>query len=87
MVMKLDNKKTQKVLRSIETDLGDRCVDIFIRPDKTFGFEEFRRDSEDMGTWTRVGGGSNLSFESEGEAIKEAKIQISWFKPQSKDRS
>ena len=74
MVMKLDNEKTQKVLRSIETDLGDRCVDIFIRPDKTFGFDEFRRDSEDMGTWTRVGVFSNFSFKSEGEAIKEAKI-------------
>jgi len=79
MVMKLNNEKIQKVLWSIETELGDRCVDIFIRPNKTFGFEEFRRDSEDMGTWTRVGGFSNLSFESEVEAIKEAKIQISWF--------
>jgi len=27
----------------------DRCVDVFARPDGTFGFEEFRRDPEDMG--------------------------------------
>ncbi|HEY2564091.1 MAG TPA: hypothetical protein VGI44_10300, partial [Acidimicrobiales bacterium] len=29
--------------------MADRCVDIFSRPDGTFGFEEFRRDPEDMG--------------------------------------
>jgi len=33
------------VLRSIESDLGNLCVDIFLRPDGTYGFEEFRRDA------------------------------------------
>ena len=32
-----------RVLRSIETDDGGRCVDLFARPDGTFGFEEYRR--------------------------------------------
>jgi len=38
-----------KVLASPSTPAVDRCVDIFSRPDGTFGFEEFRRDPEDMG--------------------------------------
>jgi hypothetical protein len=29
-------------------------VDIFARPNRTFGFEEFRCDPEDMGEWTAV---------------------------------
>lgn len=33
-----------KVLRSVETPDGDRCVDIFRRPDGTFGFAVFRRE-------------------------------------------
>ena len=43
-----------KVLASPSTPAVDRCVDIFSRPDGTFGFEEFRRDPEDMGAWTPV---------------------------------
>jgi len=35
------------VLASLEAEGGERCVDVFKRPDGTFGFEEYRRDSED----------------------------------------
>jgi hypothetical protein len=36
------------VLASPSTPAVDRCVDTFVRPDGTFGFEEFRRDRK---TW------------------------------------
>jgi hypothetical protein len=42
------------VLASPSTTAVDRCVDVFAHPDGTFGFEEFRRDPEDMGAWTPV---------------------------------
>jgi hypothetical protein len=42
------------VLASHQTAETNRCVDIFWRPDGTYGFEEFRRDPEDMGAWTPV---------------------------------
>ena len=42
--------KSWTVLASHQTPEADRCVDIFSRPDGTFGFEEFRRDPEDMET-------------------------------------
>ena len=42
------------VLESIENGEHDRCVDLFRRPDASWGFEEFRRDVEDAGAWTPV---------------------------------
>ena len=46
--------KSWLVFTSIENHEHDRCVDLFSRPDGTFGFEEFRRDIEDQGEWTPV---------------------------------
>jgi hypothetical protein len=46
--------KSWIVLASHQTPESNRCVDIFSRPDGTFGFEEFRRDPEDMGAWTPI---------------------------------
>ena len=36
-----------KVMKSINGHDDSICVDIFLRPDGTFGFEEYRRDVED----------------------------------------
>jgi hypothetical protein len=47
MSQRLD--KSWSVLVSYQTVDASRCVDIFSRPDGTFGFEEFRRDPEDRG--------------------------------------
>src|SRR5215831_16160475 len=41
--------KSWTVVASYQTSEADRCVDVFSRPEGTFGFEEFRRDPEDMG--------------------------------------
>jgi hypothetical protein len=46
--------KSWIIFDSIENDEHNRCVDLFERPDGTFGFEEFRRDVEDAGGWTPV---------------------------------
>ena len=39
--------KSWLVFTSIENLEHDRCVDLFRRPDGSYGFEEFRRDVED----------------------------------------
>jgi hypothetical protein len=57
----------------------DRCVDIFRRPDGTFGFEEFRRDPEDMGNWTPIAYYSGREFASEAEAIATARAAVAWL--------
>lgn len=67
------------VLRSIETADGVRCVDLFVRPDATFGFDEFRRDVEDAG-WTLVGHHSHLVFCSDADALDAALSKVAWLK-------
>jgi hypothetical protein len=37
-----------------ENGAHDRCVDLFLRPDGSYGVEEFRRDVEDGGVRTPV---------------------------------
>jgi len=68
------------VLRSVEDDHAERCVDIFRRIDGTFGFEEFRRDTEDMGRWTMTGSYSGQIFLSRSEAETRALSSVGWLK-------
>ena len=67
------------VTESIENPQHDRCVDLFTRPDATHGFEEFRRDPEDIGAWTPVAYFSALSFPSKPAALAEAHRRIPWL--------
>ena len=71
--------KSWTVLESPETDDGLRCVDVFRRPDGTFGYEEFRRDPEDMGTWTPVRFTSGLSYLSLQQARAAARSAVAWL--------
>ncbi len=67
------------VLKSVNTPDGGRCVDIFLRPDGTFGFEEFRRDVEDPSGWFPIGEHKEKSFDSEQGAFDQAEASVSWF--------
>ncbi len=69
-----------KVLRSIETPDGGRCVDLFVRPDGTFGFEEYRRDSEDGRGWFPIGFHHAEVFASEADAMEAALQAVPWLK-------
>jgi hypothetical protein len=68
-----------KVLASPSTPGVDRCVDIFARPDGTFGFEEFRRDPEDMGAWTPVAYYSAREYSSADDAMAAARASVAWL--------
>jgi hypothetical protein len=71
--------KSWRVLASPSTVSVDRCVDIFVRPDGTFGFEEFRRDPEDGGTWTPVAYFSERQYGSEEAAVAAARGCVPWL--------
>jgi hypothetical protein len=71
--------KSWKVLASPSTTSVDRCVDIFLRPDGTFGFEEFRRDPEDRGAWTPVAYFSGQEYASEQDALAAARARVPWL--------
>jgi hypothetical protein len=60
--------KSWTVFASVENFEHDRCVDIFARPDGSYGFEEFRLDIEDGGQWTPVQYYSGASYISSAEA-------------------
>ena len=68
------------VLRSIETADGWRCVDFFIRPDGSYGFEEYRRDIEDARGWFPIGFHGEKMFVSDAEAEEKALKTVSWLK-------
>jgi hypothetical protein len=68
-----------KVSRSIETPDSGRCVDLFRRPDGTFGFEEYRRDPEDGRGWYPIGQFGEAIFASEAAALAQACRQVPWL--------
>jgi hypothetical protein len=67
------------VVLSEEDPEGTRCVDVFVRPDGSFGFEEFRRDAEDGGRWSRVGAYGRLRYAGLDEARAAARRAVRWF--------
>ena len=67
------------VFASVENDDHGKYVDIFYRPDGTFGFEEFRRDVEDAGEWTPLGYYSGATYASSMAAYDAAKSAIPWL--------
>ena len=71
--------KSWIVFASVENAERDRCVDLFRRPDGTFGFEEFRRDAEDAGAWTPVSYYSGGVFASRVAALEAARRNVAWL--------
>jgi len=71
--------KSWIVFASIENDQHDKCLDIFHRPDGTFGFETFRRDVEDAGDWTPLGYYFGSVYASSEAAYEAAEAAVPWF--------
>ena len=68
------------VTKSISSDEGLRCIDIFRREDNSFGFEEYRTDPEANEGWFKIGFlGEVTKFASEDEAFDEACETIPWL--------
>lgn len=71
--------KSWTVFASIESRQHDRCVDLFSRPEGSYGFEEFRRDPEDQGEWTPVGYYSATAYASRDAALRAAEAAVPWL--------
>ena len=69
-----------KVMRSINRDDGQVCVDIFMRPDGSYGFDEYRRDPEDTRGWYSIGHYDAKIFASPDAAFTEALARIPWLR-------
>jgi len=70
---------TNKVNCSIETLDGTRCVDLFRRPDGSYGFAEYRRDPEDGYGWRPAGAAPETRFPTKSDALSEARRQVAWL--------
>jgi hypothetical protein len=73
-----------RVVASIASPAGDHCVDIFLRDDGTFGFEEYRRDPEDLKGWFPLHRYASQVFASDREALANAKAAIAWMAADSR---
>ena len=69
-----------RVLRSINADDATLCVDLFVRPDGTFGFEEYRRDIEDGRGWFAIGFHASDEYQTADGALREALTRIAWLR-------
>jgi hypothetical protein len=76
-----------KVIRNLEDADGFRCVDIFERPDGSYGFKEFRRDPEDTGHWTLIGDYSHRNYATTDDALREAATSLPWLAASIKSKS
>jgi len=79
MSRRIDSSWT--VFVSVENSEHDRCVDFFCRADRSYGFEEFRRDVEDGGQWTPVQFYSDATYVSSNDALDAAQRCASWLMP------
>ncbi len=68
-----------RVLTSLETDGASRCVDLFVRSDGSYGFEEYRRDPEDPRGWHVIGGYGGQRYADEDQARDGAAACVPWF--------
>lgn len=68
-----------KVMQSLNAPDGTTCVDVFLRPDGTFGFDHFRRDPEDPRGWYSIGHHAHLVFMTEHVARYEAERLVPWL--------
>lgn len=70
---------SDRVVDSIENLEKDHCVDIFIRDDGTYGFEEWRREPEDPGKWYRARYYAAAVYPSAAAAAADARLKVEWF--------
>lgn len=68
-----------KVIRSVNLDGETICVDIFLRPDGTYGFDEFRRDPEDGRGWYSIGHHGATEFATAEDALSAARDTVVWL--------
>ncbi|MEX0286852.1 MAG: hypothetical protein AB3N23_19785 [Paracoccaceae bacterium] len=68
-----------KVFQSVNAPGDLVCVDLFQRPDGSFGFEEYRRDPEDGSGWRAIGYHGDQVFQSQDDTRAAACRAVRWL--------
>ena len=69
------------VLASMTAPEGHLCIDLFRRPDGSFGFELYRRDPEDPNGWGAPAGHGATRYVCDGDALCAARAVAPWLAP------
>ena len=72
------------VIRSINNSDQSICIDIFKRDDKTYGFEEYRRDKETYEGWYKINMYEHKIFLTEKDAFASACKYVHWLRDNCK---
>lgn len=67
------------VLAIIEGRGNSLCLDVFRHPDGCYGFQEYRRDPEDLGAWTPLARTAGGAYPSRDAALQAAKRNVPWL--------
>jgi hypothetical protein len=67
------------VVQSINLAGDCRCVDVFQRPNGSFGFAEFRGDPEDNRGWFPVIPDTAAEFLTVADALAAAARRVGWL--------
>jgi hypothetical protein len=68
-----------KVIASFEDANHIYCVDVFVREDGSFGFEEFRSELEGDARWQCLNKYAMLTFASGERALCSAQEHVPWL--------
>lgn len=68
-----------KILASFESADRTHCVDIFLREDGSYGFEEFREESDGGARWQSLAKYSTQVFLSGEAALSAAQQRVQWL--------
>ncbi|MEO9101975.1 MAG: hypothetical protein ABI212_05615 [Burkholderiaceae bacterium] len=68
-----------QVRASLNEPDGAHCIDVFMRVDRTCGFELLRRDVDDGGAWQCLHRFGSRSFDSGQKALDVALAGVPWL--------
>lgn len=71
--------KDYRVIKSLENNERNKCVDIIQTADGSFRFQEWRRDTEDVHGWFLLHDSQPCTYESEVSAVNAARTVVGWL--------
>ena len=72
-------KSLGTVVRCFDNPWDGLCVDIFRRPDGTFGFQHYRRDHETVEGWFPLDEQAQTRCQTEADAVNLARSTVVWL--------
>ena len=76
--------KNNFVIYSVNNFDETKCIDLFQRKDKSFGYQEYRRDKETYEGWYKVASYEDMIFLTKEEAYNSACKNIGWLRSEKK---